>query len=81
MDALGLGYFDDLKGRVAILSISNSIPIDDSYRGQGYLGLYSYVSGGLSSKTNIERLWIHESPSNYVVFDEWLEEKKPMEYR
>lgn len=62
-----LGYFDGVKGKVAILPIlasSNS----DRYEGQEYLGLYPYVTNSHSS------LWIHRSTYDYQSLNNWLAE-------
>jgi len=53
-----LGYFDALKGRVAILPLSNEPTDLNFYNGQEYLGLYPYVTIG----PNMEKenwLWNH----------------------
>lgn len=74
-----LGYFDGLKGRVAILPILNNISTDhDSYNGQEYLGLYPYVTTNLDT-ANVERLWIRESQNKYLWLNSWLEGNEPKE--
>ncbi|TFB13573.1 TIR domain-containing protein [Filobacillus milosensis] len=66
-----LGYFDALKGKVAILPLtirSNSI---DEYKGQEYLGLYEYaVRTGTS-------IFIHSDEKNFVGFERWIKGVNP----
>lgn len=66
-----LGYFDALKGKVAILPIVQQTDNSDNFRGQEYLGLYPYVvksgaAGGAMA------LWISDSPSKYTSLRKWL---------
>lgn len=76
-----LGYFDGLGKRIAILPISYDVSADyDSYIGREYLGLYPYLTIAPDT-TNIEQLWINESPSNYVWLNDWLDGKEPIEQR
>jgi len=65
------GYFDALKGRVAILPIFETDPGNESYTGQEYLGLYPYIVRGT------RLLWVHSSASSYVEVSEWLNGKNP----
>lgn len=60
-----LGYFDGIKGKVAILPILNN-STDNRYNGQEYLGLYPYVT-----KSNSE-LFIHNSTYEYQSLSRWL---------
>ena len=46
-----LGFFDGLKGKVAIVPVTRETQY--AFRGEEYLGLYPYV------KELIEQLWIH----------------------
>lgn len=73
-----LGYFDALKSKVAILPLSNDPTDLNFYNGQEYLGLYPYVTIG-QDKYNEQRLWIQESLSKFISFDEWLQGAKPQE--
>ncbi|WP_251125921.1 TIR domain-containing protein [Exiguobacterium sp. s22] len=41
-----LGYFDGMKGRVAIVPVVTSSSVSDSYKGQEYLGIYDYITYG-----------------------------------
>lgn len=66
-----LGYFDGIKGKVAILPILNT-SYSDSYNGQEYLGLYPYVAKGTIRNTTKEELWIHTASNEYVRLSAWL---------
>jgi hypothetical protein len=58
-----LGYFDALKGKVAVFPLLASS--DESFKGQEYLGLYPYVD--LTGQS----IWIHKSTNTYKRFIEW----------
>ena len=64
------GYFDALKGNVAICPITEKPETGDSYNGQEYLGLYYYVVNG-------SKLWIHEADKKYTSLENWLNGSKP----
>lgn len=66
------GYFDGLKGKVAICPLVQSPQSDDRYVGQEYLSLYPYVATWRRQGDAEPTLWIHESPSRYVNFAGWL---------
>lgn len=72
-----LGYFDALKGKVAILPISSSSETTNEYRGQEYLGLYPYVTKDPIKGSGKITLWVHENANTYIVFEKWLEGEKP----
>jgi TIR domain len=74
-----LGYFDGLKGRVAILPLTPDKEYDDTYRGREYLGVYPYVSENRSDR-NRECIWINETPDRYVNISYWLRGKKPYDH-
>jgi hypothetical protein len=70
-----LGYFDALKGTVAVLPISNTSR--SSFKGSEYLGIYDFVQiAGVQGK-NKTALWVHETSSKYVIFNSWLNGSKP----
>jgi len=48
-----LGYFDALKGKVAVLPILQSSKATDEYHAQEYLGLYPYVTKDCIKENNI----------------------------
>lgn len=73
------GYFDGLKGRVAICPLTQSPQGDNQYSGQEYLGLYPYVTEGCRQGDSDPTLWIHETPSKYVNFTWWLKGGAPHE--
>lgn len=72
-----LGYFDGLKGKVAILPILQQNHYTNSYEGQEYLGLYSYVTRAIPQGLSNETLWIHNSNNTYVRLDLWLNGQEP----
>lgn len=69
-----LGYKDGHNSRAAILPIKEYETT--SFSGQEYLGIYPYVVQQIDN-SNKQRLWVHRSPSCYVVFDAWLDGKDP----
>lgn len=73
-----LGYFDGKKNRVAILPITTEHNQLNSYHGQEYLGLYPYITKGLSSNNNKETLWVYENENTYINFRSWLSGIDPL---
>lgn len=71
-----LGYFDGIKGKVAILPITDQVNNRNSYLGQEYLGLYSYVTKDYTMDGKLQ-LWIQDSHEVYINFPSWLEGTKP----
>ena len=71
-----LGYFDALKEKVAILPVKSKPDSSEQYNGTEYLGLYSYITI-TPNKSQKECLWVNNNKDEYVIFDEWLEGKKP----
>lgn len=67
-----LGFKDGHSNKVAVLPIAASDVKSDSYRGREYLGLYPYVTKGISSQDRQEKLWVHKDEDTYVIFDSWL---------
>jgi hypothetical protein len=67
-----LGYFDGLKGAVAVL------PIDDeprsTYEGQEYLGLYPYIDQAPEEESQKSTLWVNglATTRGYMKFQAWL---------
>lgn len=70
-----LGYFDGIKGTVAVLPISKTNK--SSFVGSEYLGIYYYIQIDTISGTNQNSLWVHEAYSKYVSFKLWLTGTKP----
>ena len=74
-----LGYFDGIKGKVAILPISDQVDESDRYAGQEYLGLYPYASYS-SGADQSDHVWINNTPTNYVDLKRWLLDQLPTEH-
>lgn len=72
-----LGYFDALKGTVAVLPISSTTKT--SFQGSEYLGLYYYVQINTINGTNENALWVYETSTKYIIFKSWLSGKKPIQ--
>lgn len=72
-----LGYFDALKGTVAVLPISKTNK--SSFVGSEYLGIYYYIQIATIVGTNRTALWTHETSSKYTKFDSWLTGSKPIQ--
>ncbi|MFC5194790.1 MULTISPECIES: toll/interleukin-1 receptor domain-containing protein [Flavobacteriaceae] len=71
-----LGYFDGIKGRVAVLPISDYE--SDSFNGTEYLGIYPYITQNNIANTDNIKLWIRESLNKYVMMDYWLKGTDPI---
>jgi hypothetical protein len=72
-----LGYFDGIKGKVAVLPISKTSKT--SFVGSEYLGIYYYVQVATISGTTKTALWIHESSTKYVQFEPWTSGTQPIQ--
>ena len=72
-----LGYFDALKGTVAILPISRNSK--SSFQGTEYLGIYYYVQIDTISGTNESALWVYETSTKYIIFNKWITGSKPIQ--
>ncbi|PQJ12633.1 hypothetical protein CJD36_002505 [Flavipsychrobacter stenotrophus] len=72
-----LGYFDGLKGTVAVLPISESTKWN--FIGSEYLGIYNYIQIDKISGTETVTLWVYEKSDKYIIFREWLTGRKPMQ--
>jgi hypothetical protein len=70
-----LGYFDALKGTVAVLPISRTSK--RSFVGSEYLGIYFYIQFDTIQGTDTPAIWVHETVSKYMIFDSWLKGSKP----
>lgn len=71
-----LGFKDGQNTRAAILPIKETTPT--SFSGQEYLGIYPYAVQQRDTEAK-ERIWIHRTPTVYVVFEAWLEGKEPVQ--
>lgn len=72
-----LGYFDGIKGTVAVLPIAKTSK--SSFVGSEYLGIYYYIQIDTISGTNQNALWIYEAYNKYVNFKSWLTGSKPIQ--
>lgn len=72
-----LGYMDGLKAKAAILPVAQRTT--STYDGQEYLAVYPYIQQDPTIGSQRQRLWVHETPSKYVIFERWLEGNKPEE--
>ena len=69
-----LGVADGAKGKVCILPV-----MDDSFKGQEYLGLYPYIEyARISGKPDYD-FWIHDQKNTqkYIILKDWLAGKLP----
>ena len=73
------GYFDGIKGRVAIVPILDTAVTGDAYEGREYLSLYPYVTFNYPSDTGKPVLYINDDEDTYVSFSRWLQDEKPVE--
>lgn len=71
-----LGYFDGIKQKAAVLPIKVGSQDTDTFQGTEYLGLYHYITVG-NDTTGRRRLWVRESATKYVVYEEWLNGSQP----
>lgn len=70
-----LGYQDGHNSRAAILPVSQTEV--NRYVGQEYLGIYPYVTKDPMKGQTKTTLWINESQTCYVTFDDWLNGHEP----
>lgn len=68
------GYFDALRGRVAILPVTKEGK--STYQGQEYLGLYPYVLRGGESAAVKPSLLLKLSDGRSVLFKEWIQPER-----
>ena len=72
-----LGYFDGIKGTVAVLPISRTSK--SSFQGSEYLGIYYYIQIDTVNGTNNTALWVYETATKYIIFDSWITGTKPIQ--
>lgn len=72
-----LGYFDGIKGTVAVLPISKTNR--SSFKGSEYLGIYYYIEIATIQNTNQNALWVCETATKYVSYENWLNGNQPYE--
>ena len=66
-----LGFFDGLKGKVGVVPVTKNQ--EENFKGEEYLSLYPYVDLDKGCRTNIDYLWICESPKRYARLDLWAQ--------
>jgi hypothetical protein len=66
-----LGYFDGMKGRVAVLPVLQVDVFTDRFHGQEYLGLYPYVTKD-QAWDRPATLWVREGSAPPVRLKDWL---------
>lgn len=71
-----LGYFDGIKGKVAVLPITENET--DSFVGTEYLGIYPYVTQNKIAGSEDYALWIRENINKYVIIESWLQGFNPI---
>ena len=69
-----LGVADGAKGKVCILPV-----MDDSFKGQEYLGLYPYIEYEKVKGKDEYQFWVYDQTDNrkYVILKDWLSGIKP----
>lgn len=72
------GYFDGVKGRVAICPIVMQ-GTHYEYKGQEYLGLYPYIQKATPQGGTSPTLWVYETRTKYVIYRKWLQGSQPIE--
>lgn len=72
-----LGYFDGIKGTVAVLPISKTSK--NSFKGSEYLGIYYYIEIATTQNTNQSALWVCETATKYISYEKWLNGDQPYE--
>ena len=70
-----LGYFDGIKGTVAVLPISRTSK--SNFQGSEYLGIYYYIQIETIISTNKLALWVHETSTKYILFNNWITGTQP----
>lgn len=73
-----LGYFDGIKGRIAVLPIAR-FSNNNVYKGTEYLSIYPYITVDFIENTDDETLWIRENESKYIDIGNWLLGKNPIQ--
>ncbi|KUJ00522.1 TIR domain-containing protein [Vibrio sp. MEBiC08052] len=66
------GYFDGIKGKIAIFPIAQSD--ENSFVGQEYLGLYPYID------VVADTIWINSVRADYCSIKNWLNGVSPDKY-
>ena len=74
-----LGYFDGIKGKIAILPISSYLNNIDTFKGSEYLELYPYVTINKIQGSEKDTLWIRDNINKYVIIDSWIKGYNPIQ--
>lgn len=69
-----LGYFDGIKGKVAVVPITKTV--SSTFDGNEYLKLYPYADI-TTMNDGREKIWINEAHDVYVDFTQWRNGHKP----
>ena len=72
------GFFDGIKGRVAICPVSLQ-GSQSEYSGQEYLSLYPYIQKDKPKGGDKQTLWVYDTRTKYIIYREWLAGKSPIE--
>lgn len=72
-----LGFKDGHNRRAAILPVAQHAT--STFTGQEYLAIYPYVVKDQAANASGDKLWIHTSPTCYIIFDAWLNGSDPIQ--
>lgn len=72
-----LGFKDGHNRRAAILPVAQHAT--STFTGQEYLAIYPYVVKDQAANAPGDKLWIHTSPTCYIIFDAWLNGSDPIQ--
>jgi len=72
------GYIDGLRGRSAILPLTETG--SGTYKGQEYLGIYPYITEAPIKGQTSKTLWVNQSVDVYCKFSDWLKGKMPQQH-
>lgn len=70
-----LGFVDGNSSRCGIIPISRANILPRGYEGREFLSLYPFIKK-VPTVGGLERLFLIETAHQYVLFDEWLRNKK-----
>ena len=68
-----VGYFDGLKGAVAILPVTRS---GESFQGQEYLGIYPYLDEAPPQGRVTKEIWLNKSSIESKRWDSWISDPR-----
>ncbi|MEW5814616.1 MAG: hypothetical protein AB1798_04355 [Spirochaetota bacterium] len=67
-----VGYFDCLKGKVAILPVFKKDTNTLVFKGRKFLSIYPYAGFGEIAFEARDTIWLLKDPKNYVDIEYWL---------